>query len=147
MALQSSRRALSVLHRPNSAGKVNLGTYPTAPIFGGKGSPGKQASTLGANLLVKKLRKLRTGCKRGDFWVLHEKSRTLWRERPKRTRAGFVPYCSARAIFASGRLAPNRKVTYSLARTFLADLAPYRLARGDQSTVGPRRRSVPFGAN
>ena len=94
--------------RPNSTGRVKLGTYPTAPIFGGKGSPGEKGSSLGANLLAKKLRNLRTGAKRGDFWGLHEKSRTLWRERPKRTRSGFVLYCLARAIFASGRLAPNR---------------------------------------
>ena len=105
--------------RPNSTGKVNLGTYPTAPIFGGKGSPGEKGGTLGANLLAKKLRNVRTGAKQGDFRVLSEKSRTVWRERPKRTRDQFVLYCLARARFASGRLAPNRKVTYCLARTFL----------------------------
>ena len=104
--------------RPNSTGKVNLGTYPTAPIFGGKGSPGEKASPLGANLLAKKLKNVRTRVKQGDFRVRFEKSRTVWRERPKRTRDQFVLYCLARTRFASGRLAPNRKVTYCLALTF-----------------------------
>ena len=103
-------------------------------------------SSLGANLLAKKLRNVRTGVKQGDFRVRFEKSRTVWRERPKRTRAGFVPYCLARAILATWSLAPNRKVTYCLARTFFADLAPYRLARGSLFT-GPLKKSPgSFGA-
>ena len=100
------------------------GRTPTSPIFSGNGSPGEMGSSLRANLLAKKLRNLRTGFKRGDFWILYEKSRSLWRERPKQTRDQFVLYCLARARFASGRLAPNTKVTYCLARTFFADLAP-----------------------
>ena len=74
----------------NNTRKVNLGTYPTAPIFGGKGNPGEKGSSLGANLLAKKSRNLRTVIKRGDFRVRFEKSRTVWRERPKQTRDQFV---------------------------------------------------------
>ena len=40
-----------------------MGTYPTAPIFGGKGSPGEKGSTLGANLFAKKVKKPEDGGK------------------------------------------------------------------------------------
>ena len=110
--------------KPNSTRNDRFGDKQYVTNFGRKRRLGRKTSSLGDEALIKKLRNVRTGVKQGDFRVLSEKSRTVWRERPKQTRDQFVLYCLARTRFASGRLAPNTKVMDCLARTFFADLAP-----------------------
>ena len=99
--------------------KSRFGDIPYGANFRRKGQPGRIASPLGANLLAKKLRNLRTGVKQGDFRFPYEETCKLWRERPKRTRDPFMPYRLARAILATWRLAPNRTYRTLGANNFL----------------------------